>query len=115
VPLIDRSIRLGIPLVFKQEGSTAEAAGQTHEHELARNREPLLFSFSDPEASHACIMKVGSGLHKSDDGRPVWSLRFSLGMNMFDVISRRTTYEHDCSRTWLELSTIVCSFASRFA
>ncbi|UJR35531.1 hypothetical protein I4U23_028285 [Adineta vaga] len=68
----------GIPLVFKQEGALNEAAGQTHEHELARSREPLLFSFSDQEASHACIMKVGSGLHKNDDGRPSWSQRFSL-------------------------------------
>lgn len=74
----------GIPLVFKQEGSTTEAAGQFHEHELARNREPLLFSFSDREASHACVMKVGSGLHKTDDGRPLWSQRFSLGkMQLF--------------------------------
>ncbi|CAF3567800.1 unnamed protein product [Adineta steineri] len=68
----------GIPLIFKQDGSLNEAASQTHEHELARNREPLLFSYSDSEASHACVMKVGSGLHKSDDGRPLWSQRFSL-------------------------------------
>ena len=74
---------LGIPLVFKQEGSDKEAAGQTHEHELARNREPLLFSFSDQEASHACVMKAGSGLHKNDDGRPIWSARFSLGNRGF--------------------------------
>ena len=69
----------GIPLVFKQEGATIEAAGQTHEHEIARSREPLLFSFSDQDASHACMMKVGSGLHKNDDGRPSWSQRFNLG------------------------------------
>ena len=71
----------GIPLMFKQEGSLNEAAGQTHEHELARNREPLLFTFSDQEASHACVMKVGSGLHQKDGGRPLWSQRFSLGKN----------------------------------
>ena len=68
----------GIPLIFKQEGALDEAAGQTHEHELARNREPLLFSFADQEASHACVMKVGSGLHKNNNGRPLWSQRFSL-------------------------------------
>ncbi|CAF0865083.1 unnamed protein product [Adineta ricciae] len=68
----------GIPLVFKQEGATNEAAGQTHEHEIARSREPLLFSFSDQDASHACMMKVGSGLHKNDDGHPLWSQRFNL-------------------------------------
>ncbi|CAF2761002.1 unnamed protein product [Rotaria sp. Silwood2] len=68
----------GIPLIFKQEGSLNETAGQTHEHELARNREPLLFSFSDQEAFHACVMKVGTGLHKNHDGRPIWSQRFTL-------------------------------------
>jgi vacuolar protein sorting-associated protein 13D len=77
----------GIPLIFKQEGSTNEAAGQTHEHELARNREPLLFSFSDQEASHACVMKVGSGLHKNDDGRPIWSQRFTLGKIFFIIFT----------------------------
>jgi len=75
----------GIPLIFKQEGATNEAAGQTHEHELARNREPLLFSFSDQEASHACVMKVGSGLHKNADGYPLWSQRFTLGKNFFII------------------------------
>ena len=76
---------LGIPLVFRQEGIAAEAAGQTHEHELARNREPLLFSFNDQDGSHACQMRVGTGLHKNDDGRPVWSQRFSLGRSRWIV------------------------------
>jgi vacuolar protein sorting-associated protein 13D len=67
-------------LVFKQEGSLNESAGQSHEHELARNREPLLFTFSDQDdAFHACMMRIGSGLHKTDEGRPLWSQRFTLG------------------------------------
>ncbi|CAF0969742.1 unnamed protein product [Didymodactylos carnosus] len=73
--LINRS---GIPLIFKQESCRDEAAGQSHENELARNREPLLFSFSDVEAAYACVMKVGYGVHSTDDGRPLWSQRFSL-------------------------------------
>lgn len=68
----------GIPLIFKEEGAIHESAGQTHEHELARNREPFLFSFSDLEVAHACVMKIGSGLHKNDDGCPLWSQRFTL-------------------------------------
>ena len=70
-------------MIFKQEDTQKEAAGQTHEHEIARSREPLLFSFSDQESSHACIMRVGQGLHKNDDGIPLWSLRFSLGKMIF--------------------------------
>ncbi len=101
----------GIPLIFKQEGALNEAASQTHEHELARNREPLLFSFSDQEASHACIMKVGSGLHKNDDGRPLWSQRFSLG-KLFSIIF--LLYKLPFSRTWFKLSSITCSFSSWF-
>ena len=70
-------------MIFKQENSSIEAAGQTHEHELARNREPLLFSFSNSEASNACVMKVGLGLHQNSGARPLWSQRFSLGKIFF--------------------------------
>lgn len=66
-------------MVFKQEGTSHEAAGQTYEHQMARNREPLLFSFSDSEAALACTMKVGRGLHENDDGIPIWSSPFRLG------------------------------------
>ena len=44
--LINKS---GLPLVFKQDGSKAIAAGQTEEHEVARSVAPLLFSFTDKE------------------------------------------------------------------
>ena len=37
----------GLPLVFRQDGSGSEAAGQFDEHERARSITPLLFSFSD--------------------------------------------------------------------
>jgi len=48
----------GSPLIFKQEGVVNETTGQTHEHELAWNREPLLFSFSDQEASMHLLWKL---------------------------------------------------------
>ncbi len=41
----------GIPLIFKQEGTTAEMAGQFDEHEMARSLTPLLFSFDDRDGS----------------------------------------------------------------
>ncbi|EDV24211.1 uncharacterized protein TRIADDRAFT_57473 [Trichoplax adhaerens] len=64
----------GIPLVFKQDNSSDEAAGQFHEHEIARNVEPLLFSFNDVEANNLCSIRVGK---EYDTGKPVWSVRFS--------------------------------------
>lgn len=39
----------GLPLIFKQDGSSQEAAGQFEEHEIARSLQPLLFSYTEPE------------------------------------------------------------------
>ena len=39
--------RTGLPLVFKQEGASHEAAGQLEEHEKASTTTPLLFSYSE--------------------------------------------------------------------
>jgi vacuolar protein sorting-associated protein 13D len=39
----------GLPLVFRQDGSTEEAAGQFEENEMARIVSPFLFSFTDKE------------------------------------------------------------------
>ena len=41
----------GMPLIFKQEGCSAEMAGQFGEHEMARSLTPLLFSFDDRDGS----------------------------------------------------------------
>ncbi|XP_028393538.1 vacuolar protein sorting-associated protein 13D-like [Dendronephthya gigantea] len=67
----------GMPLIFKQEGCSAEMAGQFDEHEMARSLTPLLFSFNDKDGSFRCQMRIGKGQHK-DVGRPVWCTSFSL-------------------------------------
>ncbi len=41
----------GLPLVFKQEGTKTESAGQFEEHELARAVTPLLFCYADKEGN----------------------------------------------------------------
>ena len=69
---------LGIPLIFKDTNSKTEATGQTADDELALNREPLLFSFDNTTRNNTCVMRVGTGLHGHQDGRPQWSIRFSL-------------------------------------
>ena len=54
----------GLPLVFKQEGSSQEAAGQGHEHELARAVAPLLFSLADPDhGAGRLVVRLGTGAH----------------------------------------------------
>lgn len=68
--------KTGLPLIFKQEGTNIEAAGQLEEHELARCMAPLLFSFADREASAMCNMRVGRSLHS--DGIPQWCNRYDM-------------------------------------
>lgn len=41
--------RSGIPLVIKQDAAEFEAAGQMSDHEKAKDRNPMMFSFSDPD------------------------------------------------------------------
>ncbi|XP_012219117.1 intermembrane lipid transfer protein Vps13D isoform X2 [Linepithema humile] len=68
--------KTGLPLVFRQEGVGIEAAGQFEEHERARMVAPLLFSFSDEEASRTLSVRVGTEVHPY--GIPQWSQHFHL-------------------------------------
>lgn len=51
--------KTGLPLVFKQSGTASESAGQFDEHEQARMITPMLFSFSDHDASNTINARVG--------------------------------------------------------
>lgn len=53
-----------------------EAAGQFEENEKARMVAPLLFSFSDEEASRTLSMRIGTSVHPQ--GIPQWSQHFHL-------------------------------------
>ncbi|KYN30792.1 Vacuolar protein sorting-associated protein 13D [Trachymyrmex septentrionalis] len=68
--------KTGLPLVFRQEGVGIEAAGQFEEHERARMVAPLLFSFSDEEASRTLSVRIGTEVHSH--GVPQWSQHFHL-------------------------------------
>ncbi|KMQ93281.1 vacuolar protein sorting-associated protein 13d [Lasius niger] len=68
--------KTGLPLVFRQEGVGIEAAGQFEEHERARMVAPLLFSFSDEEASRTLSVRIGTEVHRY--GIPQWSQHFHL-------------------------------------
>lgn len=45
--------------MFRQHGTSTETAGQFEEHEQARMLTPLLFSFSDQDASPTISARVG--------------------------------------------------------
>ncbi|XP_046414322.1 vacuolar protein sorting-associated protein 13D isoform X1 [Neodiprion fabricii] len=72
--------KTGLPLVFRQEGVGVETAGQFEEHERARMVAPLLFSFSDDEASRTLVVRVGTGVHPY--GSPQWCQQFHLQLGV---------------------------------
>ena len=75
---MEKILVLGLPLIFKDTSSKIEAAGQSVEDESRLNREPLLFSCDNSNRNNTCVMRIGTGLHQQQDGRPQWSQRFSL-------------------------------------
>lgn len=77
--------KTGLPLVFRQEGVGLEAAGQFEEHEKARMVAPLLFSFSDEEASRTLAVRVGTGVHPN--GVSQWSQHFHLQLGVQVLIA----------------------------
>lgn len=66
--------RTGLPLVFRQEGVSQESSGQYDEHEQARLVSPLMFSFTDPDASPALTVRLG----KRYGANPPWCQPFNL-------------------------------------
>ena len=74
--------KTGLPLIFRQEGTAVDAAGQEDENELARLAAPLMFSFHDETMSETgsssthLTMRVGTGLHAEDT--PQWCRSFPL-------------------------------------
>ena len=80
--------KTGLPLVFRQEGVPEETAGQFAEHEVARMVAPLLFSFSDHEASPTVVARVGSGVHP--EGVPQVRGRLSNCLQITKILMEHT-------------------------
>ncbi|KAL2104176.1 hypothetical protein ACEWY4_001044 [Coilia grayii] len=68
--------KTGLPLIFRQDNTKTDAAGQFEEHEMARSLSPLLFCYTDKEQPNMCTMRIGKGIHP--DGVPGWCQGFSL-------------------------------------
>ncbi len=72
--------KTGLPLVFRQEGASIDAAGQEEENEVARLAAPLMFAFNDAlsetGSTSGLTMRIGNSLH--DDYAPNWTRSFHL-------------------------------------
>uniref|UniRef100_A0A8L8KNU0 Ricin B-type lectin domain-containing protein n=1 Tax=Heligmosomoides polygyrus TaxID=6339 RepID=A0A8L8KNU0_HELPZ len=65
-------------LILKQEAASSDAAGQMSEHERAKDRHPLMFSFADDGCPKQCVVRVGTGLAKEPNYLPRYSQKFAL-------------------------------------
>ncbi|EFO91326.1 hypothetical protein CRE_11977 [Caenorhabditis remanei] len=68
----------GLPLIIQQEAVKSEAAGQMEEHEKAKDRHPLMFSFADDNCPKACRVRVGNSYISEKGYRSVLSEKFTL-------------------------------------
>ncbi|VDM60896.1 unnamed protein product [Angiostrongylus costaricensis] len=66
----------GIPLILKQEATDSDAAGQMAEHERAKDKHPLMFSFADDGCPKQCMVRVGRELEVNY--HPRYSQKFAL-------------------------------------
>ncbi|XP_036356919.1 vacuolar protein sorting-associated protein 13D isoform X3 [Octopus sinensis] len=84
----------GIPLIFKQDGTRLEAAGQSEDHERAKSVTPLLFSFTDKECPTRCSMRAGRQTVAAESVLLQWCPRFTLdsgiGTRQVHITSKAT-------------------------
>lgn len=70
--------RSGIPLIIKQESADKDSAGQVADHEQAKDRSPLMFSFADDACPLQCVVRVGKKIVGEPGFKPHFSRPFSL-------------------------------------
>uniref|UniRef100_A0A8R1HWG4 Ricin B-type lectin domain-containing protein n=1 Tax=Caenorhabditis japonica TaxID=281687 RepID=A0A8R1HWG4_CAEJA len=68
----------GLPLIIQQDAVKSEAAGQMEEHEKAKDRHPLMFSFADENCPKACRVRLGNAFIREKGFRPMLSDKFTL-------------------------------------
>lgn len=73
--LVNRS---GIPLIIKQESASKEAAGQVIDHEKAKDRNALMFAFTEEGCPYQCVARVGKKMVEDEGFKPQFSRPFSL-------------------------------------
>lgn len=75
-----------MPLIYRQEGSLIDAAGQYNDNETAANVKPFILSFTDHEKPQAFQIRLG---YKYGDKNPVSS-------SLYSVMSQLTHHHPPC-------------------
>uniref|UniRef100_A0AAF5PWJ8 Ricin B-type lectin domain-containing protein n=2 Tax=Wuchereria bancrofti TaxID=6293 RepID=A0AAF5PWJ8_WUCBA len=84
----------GIPLIIKQEATNGIAAGQMEEHESAKDRNPLMFSFANDNCPRQCTIRIGQN-HTSDQSyKPLFGPKFPLTVGLNSMKLRLVHDQH---------------------
>ncbi|MFH4978277.1 hypothetical protein AB6A40_004986 [Gnathostoma spinigerum] len=83
----------GIPLIIKQEASSGVAAGQFEEHERAKDRHPLMFSFAYDNCPTQCKIRVGKKFLSDPSYKPMFSEKFQLTLGV-QALKLFVTHDH---------------------
>ncbi|MCP9261503.1 Zn-dependent carboxypeptidase [Dirofilaria immitis] len=75
----------GIPLIIKQEATSDIAAGQMEEHESAKDRNPLMFSFANDNCPKQCTVRIGANYASDQNYRPLFGPKFPLTVGLHSM------------------------------
>uniref|UniRef100_A0A336MDN8 CSON015545 protein n=1 Tax=Culicoides sonorensis TaxID=179676 RepID=A0A336MDN8_CULSO len=109
--------KTALPLIFRQEGVQQESAGQYAENEQARMVSPFIFSYSDPDAHQALVVRLGKRYGLTNP----WSQPFTLNK---DILHRhlKASFSNESFVIGIEVrrgkgkyaQTTVVTFSPRF-
>ncbi|KAI6230473.1 Ricin B-type lectin domain-containing protein [Aphelenchoides fujianensis] len=91
--------RSGIPLVLRQAAADHDAAGQLDDHERAKDRNPLMFSFADDSCPRECVVRVGRRFAEDAAFTPRHSPAFSLQPGV-QALRLRLEHEQEATRVY---------------
>ncbi|VDO44935.1 unnamed protein product, partial [Onchocerca flexuosa] len=84
----------GIPLIIKQEATNDVAAGQMEEHESAKDRNPLMFSFANDNCPKQCIVRIGQNYAGNQNYKPLFGPKFPLTVGLHSMKLRLVHDQH---------------------
>ncbi|VDK63042.1 unnamed protein product [Onchocerca ochengi] len=84
----------GIPLIVKQEATNDVAAGQMEEHESAKDRNPLMFSFANDNCPKQCVVRIGQNYASNQNYKPLFGPKFPLTVGLHSMKLRLVHDQH---------------------
>ncbi|KAL3994358.1 hypothetical protein ACH3XW_21415 [Acanthocheilonema viteae] len=84
----------GIPLIIKQEATNGTAAGQMEEHESAKDRNPLMFSFANDNCPKQCTVRIGQNYASDQSYKPLFGPKFPLTVGLHSMKLRLVHDQH---------------------